>query len=114
MATAEEKDFFKSVIEDTNKVLSAKKIVIEEQQAPRVIETAAEVFLEKLIAHTAALAEQNGGEASVSFKQLLDVNITNRKSEDGDKDGNITVSFVPGPQAKLLAKKDTVSEGDDD
>lgn len=107
-------DSIKNVVENTKKILDAKKIVLEPGSAARIIETVTEVTIEQLITETARLAEENGGNASLSFKQLFDININNRVSDDGDKDGNIAIAFVPGPQAKLLAKKDTISEGDDD
>ena len=114
MATQENKDFMAEVSTTTENILASKHIVLEHQAAERVIETTAEVFIEQLIAGVAKLAEENGGNASISFKQLFDININNRTSDEGDKDGNVAISFVPGPQAKLLAKKDTISEGDED
>ena len=114
MATVADKESIKNVVDNAKKVLDAKKIILEPGAAPRIIETVTEVCLEQMIVEAARLAEENGGNASLSFRNLFDIVIDNRPSDDGDKDGNIAIAFVPGPQAKLLAKKDTISEGEDD
>lgn len=112
--TTEEKNLAAQIIERANKVLRSKQIKLPDGQAARVIEEVTEACLEQFIWAAKKIASENGGEGSISFRQLLDINISNRVSEEGEKDGNLMISFTPGPQAKLLSKQDDVSEGEDD
>jgi hypothetical protein len=109
-----EKEIIKEVAEKGRAILKQHKINLQPEQAAKVIETVMTVGLEQLILATKKVAAENGGEATVSFKNLLDVCITNRESEDGEKDGNQMIAFVPGPQAKMLAKQDDATEGEED
>lgn len=109
-----DKDLGLEIIERANKILKSKKIQLPDGQAARIIEEVTEACLEQFIWAAKKLASENGGEATIAFRQLLDINISNRVSEDGEKDGNLMISFVPGPQAKLLAKQDDLSEGEED
>lgn len=111
---SEETKIANQIIERTIKVLRSKHIEVPDGQGARVIEEITEACLEQFIWAAKQLAKENGGEGSITFHQLLDINISNRVSEDGEKDGNLMISFTPGPQAKLLAKQDDVSEGEDD
>lgn len=112
--TSEEKNIAAQIIERANKVLRSKQIRLPDGQAARVIEEITEACLEQFIWAAKKIASENGGEGTIAFRQLLDINISNRVSEEGEKDGNLIISFTPGPQAKLLAKQDDVSEGEDD
>jgi len=96
------------------KVLQTKGIELPKDHAPRIIKDIMAAGLEQLVLQTKKLANENGGEANVLFSNLIEVSITNRESDEGDKDGNLMVAFTPGPQAKLLAKSDDATEGEDD
>jgi len=114
MADMKEKELGNEIIERTNKVLKSKKIQLPDGAAGRIIESVGEALIEQLIWGAKKIALENGGEGSISFRQLIDVNISNRESDDGEKDGNMMISFVAGPQAKLIAKQDEATEGTDD
>jgi len=114
MATINETEIMERIGEDAWKVLQTKGIELPKDHAPRIIKDIMAAGLEQLIVNTKRLANENGGEANVLFSNLLEVSITNRESDEGDKDGNLMVAFTPGPQAKLLAKSDDATEGEDD
>lgn len=114
MAT-NQKDIMKAVVERSRKILAGDKIDLDEATAPRILERVTAVTLESLILETKkAAAESADGKATTSLKNLIDINFNNRESEEGEKDGNIMISFTPGPQAKLLAKQDDTSENEAD
>ena len=109
-----EKEIIKEVAEKGRKILEQSKIKLQPDQAAKVFELVMSVGMEQLILATKKIAAENNGEATVSFKNLFDITITNRESEDGEKDGNQMIAFVPGPQAKMLAKQDDATEGEED
>ena len=74
----------------------------------------------KSMHHTIAVAAEkfhsgSGEPVEVDVMGLFTLVISNRASEDGEKDGNVNIAFVPGPQAKLAVKSDDdTEEGEDD
>lgn len=109
-----EADVMKQVAESSAKVLKTQKIELEPEQAGRIVKAVLSTGFEAMILATKKLAAENDGEASVLFNNLFEVVISNRESEDGEKDGNQMIAILPGPQAKLLAKQDDETESEED
>ena len=109
-----QKEFIKAVSDRAQPILKGEGIEIPIEQTGRMIERVMSVGLESMIIELKKYAAENGGEASISFKNLIEICISNRESEDGEKDGNQMISIIPGPQAKMLAKQDDATENDAD
>lgn len=105
-----EKDIIRAIAERGRKILQPDGIQLSEEQAPKIFERVMTVGLEGLILELKKVAAENGGEASVTFNNLLELTISNRESDEGEKDGNQMIAIVPGPQAKMLAKQDDATE----
>ena len=69
----------------------------------QTIKTGAEKFL-----------SGSGEPVEIDFMSLFTIVISNRDSSDGEKDGNINIAFIPGPQAKLAVKSDGDTETEED
>lgn len=110
----ESKDIIKAIADNGRKILASQGITLTEEQAPKVFERVMTVGFEQLILLVKQLAAEQGGEASVEFKQLIEVCINNRESDEGEKDGNQMISFIAGPQAKMLSKQDDATENEED
>lgn len=110
-----EKEISQELIKKIKDDVAAKKVVLGEGGEGRIINAVGEALISNLVRLAAKCAkESEDGVGTVTFQNLIDVNVSNRVSEDGEKDGNLMVSFVPGPQAKLLAKQDDATEDVDE
>lgn len=110
----EKTELVKLIANNGRKILEPFGIVLNEEQAPKVFERIMTIGLEQLILVTKQQAAEQGGEACIEFGKLLEVSITNRESDEGEKDGNQMISFTPGPQAKMLAKQDDATENEEE
>ena len=108
-------EIMKNSVEEAASVLTSEGITVEGPRKKEIILRTFTASMEAFIRNAAKAAdESDDGTASISFADLIDINISNRESDDGERDGNRMISFVAGPQAKLLAKKDDETEGDED
>jgi len=95
-------------------ILGGKGIQLPEGQESRIIFEIMKTGLEQVILATRKMAVEQNAPATISIDQLVDVTISTGKGLGSEKDGNLMVSFTPGPLAKLLAKDDEMTEDFDD
>ena len=114
---SEERNLANEVVTRVKNEIEGKKVNLPDGAEGRIIEAIGTSLISNLVwaAKESAKASADGN-GSISFCNLIDVNVTKRDAgdEDAEKDGNLMVSFVPGPQAKLIVKDDAVTESDDD
>lgn len=103
------------VMENTTAVLQKEKITLPAERAAVIIPTIVNTFLEQAIIATKNEASgTSDGKATLEVSPLLDINVSNRESNDGEKDGNRIVTYTAGPQARLIGKSDGDTEPDED
>ena len=108
-------NFMDKVSENVANVVYAKcKIRLDEPARRKIVEEVFKATMEQLIITVTDAANEQGGEARMDIANLISIEISNRESEEGEKDGNRIIAFVPGPQAKLLTKHDGGTEGEED
>ena len=111
MTTVDQEFLKEEVAKRANRVINNSGIQIPDEQAGRILEVIAASYFEQLIWAAKEIFKSNNCEhGSIDFAKLVEINISNRETETGEKDGNIIIYFTPGPQAKLLAKEDSLVE----
>lgn len=73
------------------------------------IPTIVYVFMENMYQYLRDNKSQDTN-ITIDFMGLMELGITYRYSEDGEKEGNFTPFIVPGPTCKIMIKDDTLTE----
>lgn len=73
------------------------------------IPTVAYAFLREAVAYLNN-NKTLGGDTEINLFQLMDIGISHRENEDGEKEGNFTPYINPGQEFKLLVKDDGETE----
>lgn len=108
-------NFMDKVSENVANIVYAKcKIRLDAPVRRKITEEMFKATLEQLVCAVADAANEQGGEARMDIANLLTIEITNRESEEGEKDGNRMIALIPGPQVKMLSKGDQFTEGEED
>lgn len=107
------KELLQKVSKATAESLNGDGIKIAEGKAAAIIPSIVSNFLEQLTLASSKEAAANEGEFQVDFMNQFTLAITNRTSTEGEKDGNVMISLIPGPKLKLAAKNDDASEGEE-
>lgn len=76
---------------------------------PVGLPTVVYTFLKATMQHLAQ-NKTEGEDSEINLFQLLDIGISYREGEDGEKDGNFTPYAVPGQEFKLIVKDDENTE----
>lgn len=113
MSKVENKDLLQKVATATSEILDGEGIKIKKEKAAVIIPSIVSNFLEQLTLASSKEAAANEGEFQVDFMNQFTLAITNRASSEGEKDGNVMISLIPGPKLKLAAKNDDASEGEE-
>lgn len=79
---------------------------------PDAIATIAYAFLHAAAEYLAKTKEP-GTDISVNMMNLLEMGVTYRESEDGEKDGNFVPYVQPGTIFKTIVKSDEMTEDDE-
>lgn len=103
-----------TAFENARAELLKEKITLPAERAGTIIASIVDAALEQLVLVAKGESASNGNEeVNLEVSPFITINIKNRNSEDGEKDSNRIVNFVPGPQARLAAKGDE-NENDED
>lgn len=84
-------------------------IVIGEPDAIYAISV---TFLEEVMKALSRKFNNTGSDASVEIHRFMTITLTNRESDEGEKDGNIVPVLSAGDSCKQLAKNDAETEKD--
>jgi hypothetical protein len=103
-----------TAFENARAELLKEKITLPAERAGTIIASIVDAALEQLVLVAKGESASNGNEeVNLEVSPFITINIKNRNSDDGEKDSNRIVNFVPGPQARLAAKGDE-NENDED
>lgn len=73
---------------------------------PAYTTTFACVYLESIVTVLSKVMKTLKQDTEINFLDLFTVGVTNRDAEHGDKDGNLNVSFTPGPIVQSIMERD--------
>lgn len=77
---------------------------------PLVAYTITTVFLEEVARELGNAARSSGGEAKVDLHGFMTIAVSNRETDEAEKEGNLVPVLTAGPACKLKIKNDQATE----
>lgn len=114
MEMIKDTEFIKKVDALAKPVLEANNVTFEDEQYAEISRLFFNTTWDKMMQVAKDIAVENGNNVTINVGDRFSIIITDRVSDDGEKDGNLNIGFEAGPRSKLIIKQDSATEGADD